>query len=91
MGGQGVVLFDGEKYAHIPAYSAVPVDTTGAGDAFNGALAASLAKGKNLTQAALYATAFASLAVERAGAANMPTESMVDARMIQQTISVNAL
>ncbi|MDW6003110.1 ribokinase [Vibrio mangrovi] len=91
MGSQGVVLFDGEKYAHIPAYAAVVVDTTGAGDAFSGALAASIARGENLIQAAHYATAFASLAVEQAGAANMPTRSQVEARMIQQQISVNTI
>lgn len=91
LGRQGSVLFDGERYTHIPAYNAVAVDTTGAGDAFNGALAASLAKGKNLIQAALYATAFASLAVEREGAANMPSDSLVEARMVQQSISANPL
>jgi ribokinase len=91
MGKQGCILFDGEKCSHIPAYSAVTVDTTGAGDAFNGALAASLAKGKNLIQSALYATAFASLAVEKAGAANMPSESQVKARMVQQQILVNTI
>lgn len=86
MGKQGVVLFNGEKYTYIPAYKAVSVDTTGAGDAFNGALAASLAKGQNLIQATLYATAFASLAVERQGAANMPTNAVVEARMLQQQV-----
>ena len=91
MGKQGALLFDGKQYSHIPSYSAVAVDTTGAGDAFNGALAASLAKGKNLAQSALYATAFASLAVEREGAANMPNNSLVEARMLQQQVSITAL
>jgi ribokinase len=91
MGKQGSVLFDGEYFSHIPAYSAVAVDTTGAGDAFNGALAASLAKGNKLSQAAFYATAFASLAVEREGAANMPNNTLVEARMLQQHISIAAI
>ncbi|MCE0494180.1 ribokinase [Vibrio salinus] len=91
LGKQGVVIFNGENHYHIPAYSAVAVDTTGAGDAFNGALAASLAKGMNLSQAAHYATAFASLAVEKEGAANMPNEAEVEARMVQQQISVTAI
>ncbi|MDE1515497.1 ribokinase [Vibrio sp. dsl-7] len=91
MGRLGSVLFDGEQYAHIPAYNAVAVDTTGAGDSFNGALAASLAKGKTLPQAALYATAFASLAVEREGAANMPNHVLVEARMLQQQISIKVI
>ncbi len=91
MGKQGAVLFDGTQFSHIPSYNAVAVDTTGAGDAFNGALAASLAQGKPLAQAALYATAFASLAVEREGAANMPNHSLVEARMLQQRISIAAI
>ena len=91
MGGQGSLIFDGEKFTHIPAFAAVVVDTTGAGDAFNGALAASLANGKDLNQAAHYATAFASLAVEREGAANMPSEHQVAARMIQQHIPMNVI
>ena len=91
MGKQGALLFDGEQYSHIPSYSAVAVDTTGAGDAFNGALAASMAKGKNIHQAALYATAFASLAVEREGAANMPNNALVEARMLQQSVSIASI
>ncbi len=91
MGGQGALIFDGEKFTHIPAFSAVVVDTTGAGDAFNGALAASLATGKELSQAAYYATAFASLAVEREGAANMPSEHQVAARIIQQHVPINLI
>ncbi|MCG3736886.1 ribokinase [Vibrio cincinnatiensis] len=88
MGKQGALLFEGSQFFHIPSYNAVAVDTTGAGDAFNGALAASLAKGQNMTQSALYASAFASLAVEREGAANMPNKTLVEARMLQQPVSI---
>ncbi|NDO81602.1 ribokinase [Citrobacter sp. NCU1] len=89
LGKQGVLIFDGQRYYHIPAFSAVVVDTTGAGDAFNGALAASLAKGENLVQAAYYANAFASMAVEQEGAANMPDGSLVAARIKQQNVIVH--
>lgn len=88
LGKQGCMIFDGEHYFHIPAFSAVAVDTTGAGDAFNGALAASLAKGETLPQAAWYASAFASLAVEQEGAANMPDETLVAARIKQQNVTI---
>lgn len=91
MGKLGALLFDGKQYQHIPSYSAVAVDTTGAGDAFNGALAASLSKDKTLSQAVLYASAFASLAVERNGAANMPNSALAEARMLQQKVSVVAI
>ncbi|MGL9734940.1 MAG: PfkB family carbohydrate kinase [Symbiopectobacterium sp.] len=44
MGSRGALLYDGHQFQHIPAFPALGVDTTGAGDAFNGASAfASLA------------------------------------------------
>ena len=58
----------------IPAAHVVAVDTTGAGDAFNGALAAGLAAGLRLDAAARQAVAVAGLSITRAGArAGMPT------------------
>lgn len=68
MGSRGALLLDNRQFSHIRAFPAVTVDTTGAGDAFNGALAASLAAGNSLVQAATWASAFASLAVELEGA-----------------------
>ncbi|WP_230492504.1 ribokinase [Martelella alba] len=72
LGARGALLYENKHFIHIPAFPALSVDTTGAGDAFNGALAASLADKQPLAQAATFASAFASLAVEREGAANMP-------------------
>lgn len=80
MGSQGVLVLDKGQFIHIEAFPAVPVDTTGAGDAFNGALAASLSAGNDLVQAATWASAFASLAVEREGASNMPDFEQTNAR-----------
>lgn len=80
MGSQGVLLLDNGQFTHIKAFSTFPVDTTGAGDAFNGALAASLSAGNNLVKAATWASAFASLAVEREGASNMPDFEQTNAR-----------
>lgn len=65
MGAKGALIYDGEQFIHIPALKAVCVDTTGAGDAFNGAFAAAMAKGESIIQAAKFACAFASLAVEK--------------------------
>jgi ribokinase len=81
MGSRGVLVLDGGQFHHIPAFPAVVVDTTGAGDAFNGALAAALARGNTLINAVKYAAAFASLAVEREGAANMPDDKLVQQRL----------
>ena len=84
MGSRGALLFEGNQFQHIPAFPALSVDTTGAGDAFNGALASSIANGQSLVQAATYAAAFASLAVEREGASNMPDKAQVSARLAQR-------
>lgn len=81
MGSRGALLYENKQYQHIPAFPAVSIDTTGAGDAFNGALAASLAEGNPLPQAATFASAFASLAVELEGAANMPDQQQVLTRL----------
>lgn len=84
MGSRGAMLYDGQQFQHIPAFPALGVDTTGAGDAFNGAFAAALANGQSMVQAATYASAFASLAVEREGASNMPEHQQVIARLAQR-------
>jgi ribokinase len=56
------------------------VDTTGAGDAFNGGLAVALAEGKSLVDAIRFANATAALCVTRPGTApSMPQRAEVDA------------
>ncbi len=74
LGPAGAVLDDGEHQAHLPALPATVVDTTGAGDAFVGALAVGLAQARSLTAAVERAVALATLAVGRRGAqASYPT------------------
>lgn len=84
LGSKGSLIFDGKEYQHVKPFLAVPVDTTGAGDAFNGAFCAALAKGQSIYQSAMYASAFASLAVEREGASNMPSHQNVLQKMANQ-------
>jgi ribokinase len=81
LGERGAVLSSAEHALHLPAF-AVPrvVDTTGAGDAFNGALAVALAEGRALPEAARFASAAAALSVAALGAANsMPRRAEVEA------------
>ena len=57
----------------VPPFCVTAVDTTGAGDAFNGGLLAALSEGKDLTQAVVFASAAAALSVGRIGTApSMP-------------------
>lgn len=69
---------DGERL-FLPAYSVNSVDTTAAGDAFNGAFAVALARGARAADAARFATAAAAISVTRHGALpSMPTQSEVE-------------
>lgn len=90
LGEKGSVAYDGSNFIYSPSYPAVVRNTAGAGDAFNGALAASLAKGKTFSAALSYASAFSSLAVETKNASEMPNDNSVLHRMkradYQQTI-----
>lgn len=74
---------DGVACYRIPAPPARAVDTTGAGDAFNGALAASLASARGAAFAAhvRFASTYAALSTELPGAAaSMPRRAEVEAR-----------
>jgi len=80
LGAQGAVLVTGRRSTAIPARAMNVVDTTGAGDALNGALAAGLAEGRPLEEAARRAVVAASLAVTRAGAREgMPSATELEA------------
>jgi ribokinase len=67
-GEAGAFLWDGTEVVHVQGPQVNPVDTTGAGDTFCGALACELERGSNLTQAARFAVHAAGLSVTRAGA-----------------------
>ncbi len=68
LGADGALLVEAGHSIALPAAAVQVVDTTGAGDALNGALAAGLAAGLPLPEAARRAVTAASLAVTRAGA-----------------------
>lgn len=73
LGAQGVVITNAQGSAMVPGYTVQTVDTTAAGDAFAGALAAAIVSGKTLEEAALFANAVGALTVTRQGAqASMP-------------------
>src|SRR5699024_6494685 len=68
LGAQGAVVADAEETIHLPAYPASTIDTTGAGDAFVGAVAAELAAGRTLREAVGFGQAMAALSVQQLGA-----------------------
>jgi len=74
-GGDGASLYTaGQPEHHQPAFAVIPVDTTGAGDAFNGALATSIAEGNDVRAALAFAAAVGALATGAVGArAALPT------------------
>jgi ribokinase len=74
LGADGALVVDGDHVEHVRAHPVEVVDTTGAGDAFCGALADALARGALLTEAARWGVAAAALSVTRRGAQEgMPT------------------
>ncbi|THJ65796.1 ribokinase [Arthrobacter echini] len=68
LGGAGALVSDGGPIAMVPAPRVDVVDTTGAGDAFVGALAARLAAGAALEDAVRFAVQVGSYAVQQPGA-----------------------
>lgn len=87
-GADGVdVIEHGGAPAHVPPFVVTPVDTTGAGDAFCGGLAARLAAGDELADAVRYAAANGALATTVAGAVpSLPTadrtRALIDGRPV---------
>jgi len=80
LGSRGVYINTNGKAEIIPAYQVKAIDTTGAGDAFNGGLLTALAEGKTLREAARFANALAAISVQRIGTTpSMPTREEIDA------------
>jgi ribokinase len=69
---------------HVPGVAVDAVDTTGAGDAHCGVLAAELLRGVGVIEAAARANAAAALAVTRPGPATAPTRADVDALLARR-------
>jgi ribokinase len=79
MGQAGAYLLDDDGEAGIPAPSVHAVDSTGAGDCFNGVLAAGLLEGRSLRGSAARAVAAATMSTAVAGARDgMPTREALE-------------
>lgn len=79
-GSKGIQLYQDGEEQMISGYQVEAVDSTGAGDTFNGALAVSLSNGRRLLEASQFANAAAALSVTKLGAqSGMPTKEEVEA------------
>ena len=79
MGGDGAMLYEGGKATIVPAHKVAAVDTTAAGDVYNGALCAALAEGKELIESLQFATKASAISVTRAGAQpSIPSREEID-------------
>jgi ribokinase len=81
LGEKGALYRDGARSVHVPVFDAgLVVETTGAGDAFNGGFAAALAEGADPVEAVRFGCATASISVTRPGTApSMPARAEIDA------------
>jgi len=79
MGASGYLSVGKEGTEFVAARKVTAADSTAAGDAFTGSLAAGLAKGQTLSEAALFANDVAAVSVTRMGAQpSMPTIEEID-------------
>lgn len=87
LGSSGARYFNGEKHVIVEGFKTDVVDTTGAGDTFNGALAYGIVEGFDLQKAVKFANAAGSLSVESFGAqGGMPSREKVEQRLIDKRV-----
>lgn len=85
LGEQGSYWWDPERQVEAPGFSVKAVDTTAAGDTFNGALAIALAEGKAVEDALRFANAAAAVSVMQLGAqASIPPRAEVERFLIER-------
>ena len=95
LGSRNVILKLGERGCYValsdgstqllPAYSVHAIDTTAAGDAFNGAFAVALLNGQDPVSSASWASAVAAISVTRPGAQPSMPSSLEVNRFLAQT------
>ena len=82
LGVRGAFFTDGEREILVPSLKVKAVETTGAGDAFNGGLATAIAEGLPMETALQFATCTAALSVTRLGSSqSMPRREEIIALM----------
>jgi ribokinase len=88
LGSLGCLAASGESRVRISAFQMSAIDTTAAGDAFNGAFAVALAEGMSLADAAAFANAAGAVSVTRRGAqTSLPSRGDV-VRLLDAAVAV---
>ena len=68
LGSDGALIYEKEQFEIVESMKVVAIDTTAAGDTFNGALVVALSEGKSVLDAVRFATRAASISVTKLGA-----------------------
>ncbi len=85
LGSRGAFLLDTDQAELVPGFDVEAVDTTAAGDVFNGALAVALAERRPLAEAVRFANAAGALAVTKLGAQpSAPTREEIEKMLYQE-------
>ena len=79
LGSKGALIYSNGKAEMVPTLKVEAVDTTAAGDVFNGALTVALSEGRSLKEAARFACKASAISVTRVGAqSSAPYRNEVD-------------
>jgi ribokinase len=90
LGARGAFLATASEAQLVPGYKVKPIDTTAAGDTFNGALAVALAERQPLADAVRFANAAGALSVTRFGAQpSVPTRQEIEKLMNGKKFATN--
>jgi len=90
LGARGSFVATKTESKLVPSFKIKPLDTTGAGDIYNGALAVALGEGKTIYEAAAFANAAGAIAATRLGAQpSAPNRADIEAMIARgETIQV---
>ncbi len=88
LGSNGAVVLHEGTFTHVSACPVAAIDTTAAGDVFNGALVVALSEGKNILDATAFACKASAISVTRLGAqSSAPYKNEVDAFAIKDKVN----
>ena len=91
LGARGSFVATKDEKKLVPSFKITPIDTTGAGDIYNGALAVALGEGQSIFESALFANAAGALAATRLGAQpSAPKRDEIDALLATAEVKEQA-